>query len=57
MIYQTKINSNSHEIIQDLLNGLIDKITSMSTNSKELSRNSMTEENIGNDVMELTINN
>ena len=50
-------NFNSHEIIQDLLNGLIDKITSMSTNSIELSQNSMAEENIGNDVMELTINN
>ena len=52
-----RINSNSHEIIQDLLNGLIDKITSMSTNSIELSQNSMTEENIGNGVTELTINN
>ena len=51
-----RINSNLHEIIPDLLNGLIDKITSMSTNSKELSQNSMTEENIGNDVTELTIN-
>ena len=53
-----KINSNSHEIIQDLLNELIDKIISISTKRKKLSPDSMIEENITKNVAtELTKNN
>ena len=53
-----KIISNSHEIIQELLIELINRTINMSTNSIELSPESMTEENRTEKVVTgLTINN
>ena len=46
--------SNLHEIFQNLLNELIDRIISTSTNNIELSLDSMREENV---MMRLTENN
>ena len=53
-ILPNKMIFNSYEIIQNLLNELIDRIISTSTNNIELSLDSMREENV---MMRLTQNN